>query len=92
MTDEEAAQVKLIFAPDWPSKVTSIEGLVHGRRVLRLLGVRPAQEGGYPAGREHMLGRLGLEDLLRVDRKLAVADPAARTMASPLRGANASTS
>lgn len=25
MTDEEAAQVKLIFAPDWPSKATSIE-------------------------------------------------------------------
>lgn len=25
MTDEEAAEVKLIFAPDWPSKVTSIE-------------------------------------------------------------------
>jgi hypothetical protein len=25
MTDEEAEQVKLIFAPDWPSKVTSIE-------------------------------------------------------------------
>ena len=24
MTDEEAAQVRLIFAPDWPSKVTSI--------------------------------------------------------------------
>ena len=25
MTDEEAAQVKLIFAPDWPSRATSIE-------------------------------------------------------------------
>lgn len=25
MTDEEAAQVKLIFAPEWPSKATSIE-------------------------------------------------------------------
>ncbi len=25
MTEEEAAQVKLIFAPDWPSKATSIE-------------------------------------------------------------------
>lgn len=23
MTDEEAAQVKLIFAPEWPSKATS---------------------------------------------------------------------
>lgn len=25
MTDEETAEVKLIFAPDWPSKATSIE-------------------------------------------------------------------
>jgi hypothetical protein len=25
MTDEEAAQVKLIFAPEWPSKATSID-------------------------------------------------------------------
>lgn len=25
MTDEEATQVKLIFAPEWPSKATSIE-------------------------------------------------------------------
>jgi hypothetical protein len=25
MTDEEAAEVKLIFAPDWPSKAASIE-------------------------------------------------------------------
>ena len=25
MTEEEAAEVKLIFAPDWPSKVTLIE-------------------------------------------------------------------
>ncbi len=25
MTDEEAAEVKLIYAPDWPSKVTLIE-------------------------------------------------------------------
>lgn len=25
MTDEEAAKVKLIFAPEWPSKATSIE-------------------------------------------------------------------
>jgi hypothetical protein len=25
MTEEEAAQVKLIFAPEWPSKATSIE-------------------------------------------------------------------
>jgi hypothetical protein len=25
MTEAEAAEVKLIFAPDWPSKATSIE-------------------------------------------------------------------
>lgn len=25
MTEEEAAEVKLIFAPDWPSQATSIE-------------------------------------------------------------------
>lgn len=25
MTDEEAARVKLVFAPQWPSKATSIE-------------------------------------------------------------------
>ncbi len=25
MTDEEAAEVKLVYAPDWPSKMTSIE-------------------------------------------------------------------
>ena len=25
MTDEEAAEVKLIYAPDWPSKATLIE-------------------------------------------------------------------
>jgi hypothetical protein len=27
MTEEEAAEVKLIFAPDWPSKATSIEAI-----------------------------------------------------------------
>jgi len=25
MTDDEAAEMKLIFAPDWPSEATSIE-------------------------------------------------------------------
>jgi len=25
MTDEEAAEMRLIYAPDWPSKATSIE-------------------------------------------------------------------
>jgi hypothetical protein len=25
MTEEEAAEVRLIYAPDWPSKMTSIE-------------------------------------------------------------------
>jgi hypothetical protein len=27
MTEEEAAEVKLIFAPDWPSKATSISAI-----------------------------------------------------------------
>ena len=27
MTDEEAAEVKLIYAPDWPSKATLIEAI-----------------------------------------------------------------
>ncbi len=30
MTDEEAEQVKLIFAPEWPSKATSIEEIASG--------------------------------------------------------------
>jgi hypothetical protein len=30
MTDEEAARVKLIFAPDWPSRATSIEEIRNG--------------------------------------------------------------
>jgi hypothetical protein len=30
MTEEEAAEVKLIFAPDWPSKATSIEEIRKG--------------------------------------------------------------
>jgi hypothetical protein len=30
MTDEEAAEVKLIFAPDWPSEATSIEEIRSG--------------------------------------------------------------
>jgi len=35
MTDEEAAQVKLIFAPEWPSKATSIE------EIRRRTGTKP---------------------------------------------------
>ncbi len=35
MTEEEAAEVKLIYAPDWPSKATSIE------EVRRRLGTKP---------------------------------------------------
>jgi hypothetical protein len=35
MTEEEAAEVKLIYAPDWPSKATSIE------EVRKRLGTRP---------------------------------------------------
>jgi hypothetical protein len=30
MTEEEAAEVKLIFAPDWPSKATSIDKIRRG--------------------------------------------------------------
>ncbi|HVQ59656.1 MAG TPA: hypothetical protein VMS60_12185 [Solirubrobacterales bacterium] len=35
MTEEEAAEVKLIFAPDWPSKATSIERSGSGRARCR---------------------------------------------------------
>jgi hypothetical protein len=35
MTEEEAAQVKLIFAPEWPSKATSIE------EIRRQTGTKP---------------------------------------------------
>jgi len=35
MTDEEAAEVKLIFAPEWPSKATSIE------EIRKRTGTRP---------------------------------------------------
>ena len=35
MTEEEAAEVKLIYAPDWPSKATSIE------EVRKRLGTKP---------------------------------------------------
>jgi hypothetical protein len=35
MTEEEAAQVKLIFAPEWPSKATSIE------EIRKRIGTKP---------------------------------------------------
>jgi len=35
MTDEEAAQVTLVFAPEWPSKATSIE------EIRRRTGTKP---------------------------------------------------
>lgn len=35
MTEEEAAEVKLIFAPEWPSKATSID------EIRRRTGTRP---------------------------------------------------
>lgn len=35
MTEEEAAEVQLIYAPDWPSKATSIE------EVRKRLGTKP---------------------------------------------------
>jgi hypothetical protein len=35
MSEEEAAEAKLIFAPDWPSKATSIE------EIRKRTGTRP---------------------------------------------------
>ena len=41
MTDEEAAQVKLIFAPEWPSKATSIE------EIRKRTGTEPMSPEGF---------------------------------------------
>ncbi|MDQ2631248.1 MAG: hypothetical protein M3Y75_09820 [Actinomycetota bacterium] len=41
MTDEEAAQVKLIFAPEWPSKATSIE------EIRKRTGTRAMSSDGF---------------------------------------------
>ena len=41
MTEEEAAQVKLIYAPDWPSRATSIED------VRKRLGTEPMSPGDF---------------------------------------------
>lgn len=41
MTDEEAAQVKLIFAPEWPSKATSIE------EIRKRTGTKPMSPGDF---------------------------------------------
>jgi hypothetical protein len=53
MTDEEAAQVKLIFAPEWPSKATSIE------QIRKRTGTKPMRSqdfdrhfGSLPADNE----------------------------------------
>lgn len=35
MSEDEAAQVKLVFAPEWPSKATSIE------EIRKRTGTRP---------------------------------------------------
>jgi hypothetical protein len=35
MTEEEAAEVKLVFAPEWPSKATSIE------EIRKRIGTKP---------------------------------------------------
>jgi hypothetical protein len=43
MTEEEAAQVKLIYAPDWPSKATSIEE-IRKRVGTRAMTVEESQE------------------------------------------------
>jgi hypothetical protein len=36
LTEEEAAEVKLIYAPDWPSKATSLEENVPPQAMLIL--------------------------------------------------------
>jgi hypothetical protein len=41
MTDEEAAQVKLIFAPEWPSKATSIE------QIRKRTGTKPMSPADF---------------------------------------------
>jgi hypothetical protein len=54
MTEEEAAEVKLIFAPDWPSKATSIEEIrkrsgttpMSGENFARTFGSLPTDGEG----------------------------------------------
>jgi hypothetical protein len=41
MTDEEAAQAKLIFAPEWPSRATSIE------EIRKRTGTRPMRHEDF---------------------------------------------
>jgi len=41
MTEEEAAEVRLIYAADWPSKMTSIE------EVRKRLGTRPMSANDF---------------------------------------------
>ncbi len=41
MSHEEAAQVKLIFAPEWPSKATSIE------EIRKRTGTKPMSPEGF---------------------------------------------
>ena len=41
MTEEEAAEVKLIFAPDWPSKATSID------EIRKRTGTSPMSPGEF---------------------------------------------
>lgn len=48
MTEEEAAEVKLIFAPDWPSKATSIEEI---RKRAGTRAMTPGESEGF--WREH---------------------------------------
>lgn len=51
MTEEEAAEAKLIYAPDWPGRVTPIEE-VHKRR-----GAGPRRCGASTTAR---LSRIGV--------------------------------
>lgn len=41
MTEEEASEVRLVFAPDWPSKATSIE------EIRKRTGTQPMAPGEF---------------------------------------------
>jgi len=41
MTEDEAAEVRLIYAPDWPSKATSID------EVRKRLGTKPMSAADF---------------------------------------------
>lgn len=43
MSEEEAAQVRLVFAPEWPSKATSIEE-IRKRTGTRAMSAKESEE------------------------------------------------